>query len=93
MYEWTVSTVKSFISTGLKQDPTHPNPILSSKQFPSNTDGNCSQPMEVQAVRALVPTFIRENEEHFIPRWQAKSPGTARRRYHVANLSVHSLRY
>jgi hypothetical protein len=46
----------------IKQTPIHQNPILSSKQFPSNTDANCSQPMELQAVRALVPTFIRENE-------------------------------
>lgn len=47
--------------------------------------------MELQAVRALVPTFIRENEEHFIPRWHPKSSGTARRRNDVANLSFHSL--
>ena len=67
------------------------NRLLSSKQFPKITDLNCSQPMDVQGLRLLVPTFIFENELHFNPRWHPKSSGRARRRNNVANLSVHAM--
>ena len=52
----------------------HPRmfPILSSKQFPIITEANFSQPIDAQAVRLLVPTFILLNELHFNPRCTAK---------------------
>jgi len=56
------------------------NPLLSKRQFPSDTELYSSKPIEAQAERELVPTFIFENEEHFRPRWHAKASGRPRRR-------------
>ena len=64
------------------------NPL--SKQFPISTEANFSQPIDVQAERLLVPTFILLNELHFNPRCSAKLSSTARNSHSVANLGCHT---
>ena len=64
-------------------------PILSSKQFPIITEENFSHPIDAQAERLLVPTFILLNELHFSPRCIAKLSSTACNNHSVANLGYH----
>ena len=61
-------------------------PVLSNNMLDVKTDGYSVNPTLQHGALREVPTFTRQNDEHFSARWTAKSLALERRRHSRANL-------